>query len=35
MSGTNKVIIENNGSGVIPYLPLDKLNARSTSQETK
>ncbi len=36
LAGTNKVIIENNGNsnGVVPYLPLDQLNKRS-SQEAK
>ena len=34
LSGMNKIIIEGDqGSGVVPYLPLDRLQPRSAPQQ--
>lgn len=29
LSGTNKIVIDNEGGGVVPYLPLNEINKRS------
>lgn len=31
LSGTNKIVIDNEGGGVVPYLPLNEINKRNPS----
>ncbi|HRW29893.1 MAG TPA: FtsH protease activity modulator HflK [Emcibacteraceae bacterium] len=33
LSGTNKIVIDNKGGGVVPYLPLPELNKKSNDQQ--